>query len=108
MTNSSTIMVEVPIDDFAKTHQGLIMLLKAIEKAGEEGISTKKLCYKVFVSRGSFCIKLLEFARKQGYITRETVSHGGKRGHPYTINKITSAGRKLLAEIRAVKKKKEV
>jgi hypothetical protein len=101
------IMVEIPASEFARTHSGLIRLLEAIEKVGERGISTRDLCYKVFVSRDSFCVKQLEFAEKQGYITRDVVPVGG-RGHPYTINKITSAGKKLLAEIRVVKKKKEV
>jgi hypothetical protein len=67
-------------------------------------LTTRELCYKVFVSRDTFCVKQLEYAEKQGFIIRKTVPLGGRR-HPYTINKITSGGRKLLAEIRAVKKK---
>jgi hypothetical protein len=104
MTN--TIMVEISADEFARTHKGLIRLLQAIDKSGSEGISTREVCYKVFVSRDTFCVKQLEYAEKQGYITRKTVSLGG-RGHPYTVNKITSAGRRLLAEIRVVNKKKK-
>jgi hypothetical protein len=97
------VVVEVPAAEFYKKYRGLVKLLRAIERAGDNGISTSKLCYKVFVSRHTFCIEQLEYAEKQGYITREVVPLGG-RGHPYTVNKITSAGRKLLAEIRTVKK----
>jgi hypothetical protein len=96
------IMVEIPASEFARTHSGLIRLLEAIEKVGERGISTRELCYKVFVSRDSFCVKQLEFAEKQGYIIREVVPLGSsRRGHPYTINKITVKGKKLLKELRA-------
>jgi hypothetical protein len=92
------IMVEIPADEFVMTHKGLVRLLEAIEKAGS--ISTRELCYKVFTSRDSFCVKQLEFAEKQGYIIRDTVPLGG-RGHPYTVNKITKKGQKLLEELRA-------
>ena len=91
-------MVEIPATEFLRTHKGLVRLLEAIEKAGS--ISTRELCYKVFGSRHNFCIRQLEFAEKQGYIIRESVSLGG-RGHPYTVNKITVKGKKLLKELRA-------
>jgi CTP-dependent riboflavin kinase len=93
------IMVEIPASEFLRTRRGLVRLLEAIKKAGDSGITTRELCYKVFTSRDSFCVKQLEFAEEQGYITREVVPVGG-RGHPYTINKITNKGSRLLAEIR--------
>ena len=93
-------MVEIPASEFLRTRAGLVRLLKAINRAGDNGISTRELCYKVFVSRDTFCIKQLEFAESQGYITRETMSLG-TRGHPYTINKISVKGKKLLKELRA-------
>jgi hypothetical protein len=93
-------MVEVPAADFYKKYRGLVKLLQEIQRAGDSGISTSKLCYKVFVSRDTFCMKQLEFAEKQGYITRKVMPSGG-RGHPYTINKISSKGKKLLGELRA-------
>ena len=99
-------MVDVPVAEFYKKYRGLVKLLQEIERSGDTGIATSKLCYKVFVSRDSFCMKQLELAEEWGFITREVVPVGG-RGHPYTINKITSAGRKLLAEIMAVNKKKK-
>ena len=93
------IVIEVPAAEFKKKYAGLVKLLQAIERTGDHGISTSKLCYKVFVSRHTFCIEQLEYAEKQGYITRDVVPVGG-RGHPYTINKITNKGSRLLAEIR--------
>jgi hypothetical protein len=96
MTN--TIMVEISADEFARTHKGLIRLLQAIDKSGSEGISTRELCYKVFASRDTFCVKQLEYAEKQGYISRKTVPLGG-RGHPYTVNRITAKGKNLLKEL---------
>jgi hypothetical protein len=94
------VVVEVPAAEFKKKYRGLVKLLQAIERTGDNGISTSKLCYKVFVSRHTFCIEQLEFAEKQGYITREVVPVGG-RGHPYTLNKITKKGKELLRELRA-------
>jgi hypothetical protein len=99
-------VVEVPAAEFYKKYRGLVMLLQEIERSGDRGIATSKLCYKAFASRDSFCMKQLELAEEWGFITREVVPVGG-RGHPYTVNKITSAGRKLLAEIRTVKKKEK-
>jgi hypothetical protein len=96
------IMVEIPPSEFLRTHRGLVRLLKAIEKAGDKGITTRELCYKVFTSRDSFCIKQLEFAEEQGYIARDTVSIG-RRGHPYTVNKITTKGKKLLQELKGLR-----
>jgi hypothetical protein len=96
------IVVEVPAAEFYKKYRGLVKLLRAIERAGDNGISTSKLCYKVFVSRHTFCIEQLEFAEKQGYITRDVVPVGG-RGHPYTLNKITNRGKSLLKELKGLR-----
>jgi hypothetical protein len=97
-------MVEVPAADFYKKYRGLVMLLQEIERSGDTGIATSKLCYKVFTSRDSFCMKQLELAEDWGFITREVVPlDGGKRrrrGHPYKINIITVKGKKLLKELR--------
>jgi hypothetical protein len=89
---AQSILVEVPAAEFAKKYRGMIMLLQEISKHGDKGISTSNLCYKVFQSRHSFCMKQ--------YITREVVHLEG-RGHPYKVNKITSKGKKLLQELRA-------
>ena len=103
----NTIMVEVPAEEFAKKYRGLIMLLKEIERVGDTGIATSKLCYRAFRSRHSFCIKQLEYAERQGYITRDII-RSGERGHPYTINRITAKGKTLLEELnRVITKKKK-
>lgn len=98
-------MVEVPTAEFYKKYKGLVNLLQEIERSGDTGIATSKLCYKVFASRDSFCIKQLQLAEQWGFITREVVPLGGKkigrRGHPYKINKITVKGKKLLKELMA-------
>jgi hypothetical protein len=93
-------MVEVPAAEFAKKYRGMVMLLQEISRHGDTGISTGKLCYKVFQSRHSFCMKQLELAENWGYVTREVVHLKG-RGHPYKVNKITSKGKNLLKELRA-------
>jgi hypothetical protein len=97
---AQSILVEVPAAEFAKKYRGMVMLLQEISKHGDTGISTSKLCYKVFKSRDSFCMKQLELAENWGYTTREVVHLEG-RGHPYKINKITSRGKKLLQELRS-------
>ena len=38
-------IVEVSASDFARMNKGLITVLKAIQKAGDDGIPTRKLLY---------------------------------------------------------------
>jgi hypothetical protein len=41
------VTIEVLAVDFARTNRGLIIVLKAIQKAGDDGISTRKLLRKI-------------------------------------------------------------
>ena len=99
MTYSAIIaMVEISAEEFARTHKGLIKLLRAIEAAGPKGIATRKLCEQEFNSR-HYCNELLEFAKRQGYITRKREDPEGK-GNKLHVNRIAAKGKKLLKELR--------
>jgi hypothetical protein len=91
--------IEVPADDFVRTHKALVRLLQVIEQSGSKGIATRQLCEQEFNSRN--CDEYLEFAEKQGYITRtkEPVAKG-RKGNTRNINRITSQGKRLLRELK--------
>ena len=91
-------MVEISPEEFARTHKGLIKLLRAIEKSGSLGIASRKLCEQEFNSR-HYCNELLEFAKRQGYITRKREDPEGK-GNKLHVNRIAAKGKKLLKELR--------
>jgi hypothetical protein len=92
-------MVEIPADQFYEKYENMVKLLEEIEKIGSAGISTRSLCEKVFHTRHINCLKELRIAERNEYIIRDVVPGGG-RGHPYTVNKITKKGKKLLKELR--------
>jgi hypothetical protein len=72
-------------------------VLRALEVAGPQGLSTRKVSEQVFNSH-SYGVHILRQAYDLGYITRKTKPRQGP-GHPYTMNYITQKGRKLLQEL---------
>lgn len=94
-------MVEISAEEFARTHKGLIKLLRAIDAAGQtKGIATRKLCEQEFNSR-HYCNELLEYARRQGFITRKREPAEGK-GNTLHVNRIAAKGKKLLKELEGI------
>jgi hypothetical protein len=92
-------MIDVSPSDFLKLYGGLVRMLQAIEKAGQTGLSTNEAGLKVFNSR-YYGWRMLKQASKLGYITREKLPREEGGGHYYVVNKLTSAGRKLLEELK--------
>jgi hypothetical protein len=99
---SYNIMVQIPADQFYEKYENMVKLLEEIERMGSAGISTRSLCEKVFHTRHANCLKELKVAERNGYITRDVVPGEG-RGHPYTLNKISKKGKKLLEELKALR-----
>ncbi len=96
MTGNSN-RIEVSATDFARMNKGLITVLKAIQKYGDEGISTRKLLYNEIkmIGHGE---KLLKEAEKLGYIKRKE-EPPIERGAWFVINRITLKGKKLLSQL---------
>jgi|SRR5215203_5771541 len=90
--------ISVSASDFLKLHKGLVRMLQAIEKPGPAGLSTNKASLQVFNSR-THGWRILEQARKLGYIERKPVSKPKGKGHYYIMNRLTEKGRKLLQEL---------
>jgi hypothetical protein len=78
-------------------------VLRALEQAGNTGISTRKLSEQVFNSR-SYGVHILKQAEQLGYIKRKEKrrTDGECPGHSWTTNYLAAAGRKLLQEMRGV------
>jgi hypothetical protein len=91
-------MIDVTPQDFLKLHKGLVRMLRTIEEAGGSGLPTNKASLQVFNSR-TYGWRILEQARKLGYIERKPVSKPKGKGHYYIMNRLTSKGRKLLREL---------
>ncbi|MFL6483766.1 MAG: hypothetical protein ACJ70Z_03500 [Nitrososphaera sp.] len=55
-------IVEVSASDFARMNKGLITVLKAIQKAGDDGIPTRKLLFDEvkMIGHGELLIKRAE------------------------------------------------
>ena len=95
-------MIKVTADDFTRTHEQLVKLLKALDKAGPEGMSTRKLCENVLGSK-AYARKnsLIDQAVALGYITRKKVDRpDGQVGNPtWKMNYLTEKGKKLLDQL---------
>ena len=65
-------IVEVSASDFGSMNKGLITVLKAIQKAGDDGIPTRKLLYDEvkMIRHGELLIKRAE---REGRIKRNKV-----------------------------------
>jgi hypothetical protein len=96
MTGNSN-RIEVSATDFARMNKGLITVLKAIQKYGDEGISTRKLLYDKVKMIG-YGEKLINRAEKLGYVKRDKVPPKGK-GAWLKINRLTPKGKKLLSQL---------
>jgi hypothetical protein len=62
-------MIKVSAAEFARTNKGLVHLLKAVEKAGGDGIPTRKLLNDIHMT--GYGQTLIRRAEEHGFIKRE-------------------------------------
>ena len=93
--NNSRSGVSSPSSDFPrKDIAGLVRLLKIMEGAGKNGISTTKLCEQAFKTR-NYSMRVIDRAYDDGYIKR----YGkGKHAHK-KINYLSEKGKELLSQL---------
>lgn len=97
MTPPPSPSIEISVSDFARTHKGLITLLKAVAKAGPDGITTRKLYTKIkMTGHGD---KLVDEAERKGYIVREERKPKTGVGFYPVYNIITPEGKALLKKL---------
>jgi hypothetical protein len=74
-----------------KDNAGLVRVLKIIQEAGKDGISTTKLCEQAFKTR-NYGMRVIDRAYDEGYIKR----YGkGKHAHK-KVNYLSEKGKELL------------
>lgn len=74
-----------------KDNAGLIRLLKVIEAAGKDGISTRRLCEQAFVTR-NYGMRVINRAYEEGFIRR----FGKNKHSPKKVNYLSDKGKELL------------
>ena len=98
----ATLTIKVTPDDFIRSHAQLVKLLKALDKAGPQGLSTRKLCDNVLNSK-AYARKnsLIDQAVALGYISRKKVKRPeGQVGNPvWVVNYISPKGKQLLSQL---------
>jgi hypothetical protein len=78
-------------DLLRKDDVGLVRLLKIIEEAGKDGISTRKLCEQAFKTR-NYGMRVINRAYDDGYIKRY-----GKGKHTHKkVNYLSDKGKEIL------------
>jgi predicted HTH transcriptional regulator len=87
--SSNDIRLKVSPSNFlGKDNAGLVRLLKTIQEAGKDGISTRKLCEQAFKTR-NYGMRVINRAYENGYINRFGKN---KRGHK-TVNYLSDKGK---------------
>jgi hypothetical protein len=92
-----TLTIEVSAAEFARMNKGLITVLKAVQKAGDEGISTRRLLYDEIKMIG-YGQSLVKRAEREGYIMRKETQSGHKGAH-FVMNYLTPKGKQLLSQL---------
>jgi predicted HTH transcriptional regulator len=77
---------------------GLVRVLRVIEKAGKDGISTRELCEQTFKTK-NYGMRVIGRAYDDGYIQRFGKN---KRGHN-KVNYLSDKGKELLSQLNNVK-----
>ena len=77
-----------------KDNAGLVRVLKIIQEAGKDGISTRKLCEQAFKTR-NYGMRVINRAYDDGYIKRFGKN---KRGHK-KVNYLSDKGNELLDQL---------
>jgi hypothetical protein len=94
--NNDTRLNVSPSDLLRKYNAGLIRLLRIIEEAGKDGISTKKLCEQAFKTR-NYGMRVINRAYDEGYIKRFGKNKRGG-GHK-KVNYLSDKGKELLSQL---------
>ena len=94
--NDNNTRLKVSSSDFLRKDNaaGLVRLLKIIQEAGKDGISTRKLCEQAFKTR-NYGMRVINRAYDDGYIKRFGKN---KRGHN-KVNYLSDIGKELLSEL---------
>jgi predicted HTH transcriptional regulator len=93
--NDTRLEISSPSDFLRKKdNAGLVRVLKIIQEAGKDGISTTKLCEQAFKTR-NYGIRVINRAYDEGYIKRFGKN---KRGHK-KINYLSDKGKELLSQL---------
>ena len=91
---------DVSAKELAQSHEGLIHLLRTIDKEGGE-ISTRKLV-EAMDSWGYHGQHILRIAEKEGFIERDVGVEPGPGQFDPVYNILTSKGKKLLSQLHDV------
>jgi hypothetical protein len=99
------LVVEVPAEEFLRTHRGLVNLLQTIQNHKDnDTLATNKLCIAAFGTRSKYCFRQLELAERLGYIKRKPVrrlkADGSMSKTAHIVNFLTPRGDALLAELK--------
>ena len=94
--NNNTRLEVSSTSDFLhkKENAGLVRVLKIIQEAGKDGISTRKLCEQAFKTH-NYGMRVIDRAYEDGYIKRFGKN---KRGHN-KINYLSDKGEELLDQL---------
>jgi hypothetical protein len=77
-----------------KDNAGLVRVLKIIQEAGKDGISTTKLCEQAFKTR-NYGMRVINRAYDEGYIKR----FGKNKGGHNKVNYLSDKGKELLSQL---------
>lgn len=91
-------MIRVSTAEFARTNKGLLRLLKAVEKAGDDGIATRNLLNDIHMT--GYGQTLIRRAEERGFIKREErPPEKGRKGAWLKVNILTKKGKQLLQKL---------
>ena len=88
--------MEVSIEEFARTNQGLIRLLQAIDSSPGSSISTVKLLRKL--KSTGYGQHIIRRAVREGYMAKKEQRPEG-RGNYLVVNYLTPKGKALLKKL---------
>jgi hypothetical protein len=88
--------IEVSIEEFARTNQGLIHLLQAIDSSPGSSISTVKLLRKL--KSTGYGQHIIRRAVREDYMAKKEQRPEG-RGNYLVVNYLTPKGKELLSKL---------
>lgn len=88
-------MVNVSPEEFIRANRGLVKLIRTVNRAGKNGISTRRLLQQIGANEES----QIYLAQNEGYVLREEREPEGGRGFKPVYNILTPKGEDLLEEL---------
>lgn len=92
-------MVNVSPEEFMRANRALVKLVRTVNRAGKNGISTRRLLQEIGANEESH----IHRAQKEGYIIREEREPESGRGFKPVYNIITPKGRDFLEELGVIR-----